>query len=113
MTQNQRIALIVMLSGMAFVLHALFFEWATAWDPPGASYIFSSLTCDGIESGCLRIWYDSATFQNSLLSVLLGIVLPLAMLCGAGYMWLGTDPSDPKKSACAQLANEGDDKSAQ
>jgi len=110
MTQNQRIALVAMLAGMAFVLHALFFEWATDWDPPGASYIFSSLTCEFIESGCLRIWYDSATFQNFLLSVLLGIVLPLVMLCGAGYVWLGANPFGPKMSATDQPSIEGGNK---
>ena len=111
MTQNQRIALVTTLTGMALVLNALFFEWTTL-DPDfhGNFYgrIFNSLACDSDSRDCLRIWYDSEMSQNSLLSVLFGIVLPLLMLSGAGYMWLGADPS--KKLAADQPANERDDK---
>lgn len=93
MTKNQRVALIVMLGGMAIILHVLFFEWSTEWDPTGGSYIFNSLTCVRIESGCLRIWYDNGTFQNGLISVLIGIILPILMICGAVYMYLGIAPA--------------------
>ena len=98
MTHKQRIALVAMLTGMAFVLHSLFFEWATDWGPPGANGLFSSLMCDSIDSGCLRIWYDSsAGYISSFLYTLLGIVLPLVMLCGAGYLWLGAGASPSKE----------------
>ena len=109
MNRNQRIALLAMISGMAFVLHSLFFEWST--DSQSWSHVFSSLLCDEHERNCLRIWYDIHTFQHSMLSILLGIVLPLLMLCGACYLWLGIEPSDPKNSITAQLAKEESDKS--
>jgi len=96
MTKNQRFALIAMLIGMSFALHVLLFEWTTAWDPPGVHHIFSAFSCEFLEPDCLRIYYD-ATFEGPLLSVFLGIVLPLVMLCGATYMGLGKESSHPKE----------------
>lgn len=89
MTQHQRIALISMLAGMGFVLHALFFEWSTDWGPIGTGSLFTPLLCDSGDYDCWRIWYDITATQNPLLSIIIGIVCPLVMLCSAIFMALG------------------------
>ncbi len=99
---SQRISLITMLWGIAVMLHSLFFEWSTDWAPSEAGYLFSPLLCRLVEPGCLRLWYDSATFQNPLLSVVMGILLPLVLLCGAIYLWLGSRPFQRTAGASAK-----------
>lgn len=90
MIQAQRIALVIMLIIVGCVLHILFFKWSMEYEPEGAKYIFSSLGCSHSEPDCLRIWYQNETLQNTLFSILAGILLPLLMICGAMYLYIGT-----------------------
>ena len=95
-----------MIAGMACVLHVLFFEWTADLNSPNASAIFSNLFCERYERDCFRIFYDSATHTSSLLSVLIGLVVPLILMGVAGFMWLGV--SSPKDQGDLSKPSDAD-----
>lgn len=91
MTRIQRYGAICILLAFAVVLHTIFFDWSTKWEASLSGegpFVFLRLSCESIEEGCLRIWYDRDVGRNFISAIVAGIVAPLALAFLAAFLAL-------------------------
>lgn len=74
---------IVLLALFAIFLHFTFFNWSGAV----IGQHFANFFCDDItDTNCLRISYGEQAHQSMFLTSLVGIVVPVALLCLCVYL---------------------------